>query len=231
MSNGVETKEIWKIDSERVLKTIEAIELELGAAKDLCLDTLEEEGTAILIIDMIKGFAKEGCLSSNRVNGLIPRISELLSSSKKINKVFLYDSHPQDAIEFQSYPVHAVCGTEESQIVDELSQYIDKNSVIIHKNSTNAMMTQELRDYLTKHLEIDNYIIIGDCTDICILQCALGLKSYFNELNISKKVIVPYRYVDTYDLDVNHHEAELMNLFALYNMKINGIELYKGITF
>lgn len=231
MDNSFDDKKMWQINSERTLKTLSSIGMALDTAVDLSLQTLESEETVILIIDMIKGFAKQGALSSERVNELIPRISELLSASTDMKKVFIGDSHLKDAVEFQSYPVHAVLGTEESELVEELSPYIDENSVFIKKNSTNAMMTEALRIYLDSHPEVNNFIIVGDCTDICILQCALSLKAHFNELNLLKKVMVPYKYVDTYDLDVNHHEAELMNLFALYNMKINGIELYRGITF
>lgn len=231
MDNSIEDKAILNIDSDKILNTISAIKMELNASADLSFKTLKSKESAVLIIDMIKGFAEEGALSSERINKLVPKISQLLSSSKDAKKVFIGDSHTKDSVEFLTYPIHAVSGTEESKIVEELYQYFDENSVLIKKNSTNAMMTEALRAYLDCHSEIKNFIIVGDCTDICVLQCALSLKAYFNELNISKKVIVPYTYVDTYDLDVNHHEAELMNLFALYNMKLNGIELYRGLTF
>lgn len=230
MENQFDDKGILNTSNDKILKTISAIELALNTATDLSLQSLKSNETVILVIDMIKGFAKDGNLSSVRIDRLIPKVSELLSSSKEIKKVFIGDSHPKDSVEFQSYPIHALYGTEESQIVDELYPYLDENSISIKKNSTNAMMTEALRAYLDCHPEINNFVIVGDCTDICILQCALSLKAHFNEKNISKRVIVPYKYVDTYDLDVNYHEADLMNLFALYNMKINGIEVYKGVT-
>lgn len=218
------------VDKERALKTINHIEEELNGLDDLILKDLDLEKTAFLIIDMIKGFAKAGSLSSERVNRLIPRISELLSSKDGLNKVFVCDAHSQNAVEFQSYPVHAVFETEESQLVDELVPYADQHSVILQKNSTNGMATAELKAYIEQNKNIDNFILIGDCTDICILQCALGLKAHFNELNLLKRVIVPYAFVDTYDLEINNHHGDLMNLFALYNMKINGIEIHKGIA-
>ena len=42
-----------------------------------------------------------------------------------------------------------------------------------------------------KDSEIDAYIITGCCSDICVLQFALTLKTYLNAQNIDKKVIVP----------------------------------------
>lgn len=223
--------QLFKIDKEIMLNTICKIENELNALSDLDLDSIKKEDTVIIIVDMINGFAKEGSLSSPRVNQLIPRISALLSSEKVINKVFICDAHPVDSVEFQSYPEHAVVETFESKIVGELMPYIDLQTVVINKNSTNALETEAFRLFLSENSNISNFIVIGDCTDICILQCALGLKAHFNETNISKRVLVPCLYVDTYDLDVNHHHGDLMNLFAMYNMKINGVELYKDIIF
>lgn len=230
INSPVSNNRILKIDKETILNTIYSIEEELSQLEDLTLPDTNAEDTAIIIIDMIKGFAKEGSLSSIRVNNLIPDISVLLSSKKSFSKVFICDSHPQGAVEFSSYPIHAVTDSEESQIVEELLPYVDDRSVVIHKNSTNGMGSEGFKTYLQKHPEINNFILIGDCTDICILQCALGLKAHFNELNILKRVIVPYAYVETYDLEANNHCGDLMNLFALYNMRINGVELYKGIS-
>ncbi len=44
-------------------------------------------------------------------------------------------------------------------------------------------------DFALENLDfdnIDNIIIVGDCTDICIYQFAITLKSYFNQHNIEK---------------------------------------------
>lgn len=220
----------FSLDKDLALKTILNIEDVLNQADDLLLTDLDLNNTVFIVIDMINGFAKRGSLSSSRVNQLIPKISKLLSSESIMNKIFVCDAHTEDSIEFQSYPQHAIKSTDESEIVDELLPYVDSSTVIIKKNSTNAMASKAFLDYLSEHSEIDNYVLIGDCTDICILQCALGLKSHYNELNIFKRVIVPYTYVDTYDLDITSHHGDMMNLFALYNMKINGIELYKSIV-
>jgi len=35
--------------------------------------------------------------------------------------------------------------------------------------------------------------------------------------------------VETFDLDATNHYGELMNLFALYNMEMNGVKIYKNI--
>ena len=60
-------------------------------------------------------------------------------------------------------------------------------------------------------------------------QLALTLKAFFNESNIKSRIIIPIRGVETFNLEGTNHDGDLMNLFALYNMKINGIELVTNI--
>ena len=53
-------------------------------------------------------------------------------------------------------------------------------------------------------------------------------KSPFNEKNINSRIIVPIKGVETYDLDATNHNAKLMNLFALYNMRMNWVEIVEN---
>lgn len=74
---------------------------------------------------------------------------------------------------------------------------------------------------------IDTFIITGNCTDICVQQFAITLKTWFNRQNIKVRVIVPVNAVETYDFGL--HDGDLMNVMALYNMMINGVEVVAGI--
>ena len=70
---------------------------------------------------------------------------------------------------------------------------------------------------------------MGDVTDICVFNFVNTLKAYFNEWNVKARVIVPIKGIETFQLDATYHDAELMNLFALYNMRMNGIEVVEDI--
>lgn len=74
---------------------------------------------------------------------------------------------------------------------------------------------------------MNTFIVTGVCTNICIEQFALTLKTYFNKQNVKSRVIVPINTVETYDLDI--HNGDLMNVMALYNMIVNGIEVVAGV--
>ncbi|HBF3842919.1 TPA: cysteine hydrolase [Clostridioides difficile] len=180
--------------------------------------------TALFIIDVNNGFAKQGALYSPRVESLIKPIEMFTKKiSNKLNRVIAFtDSHTSKSIELLSYPVHCLENDIESELVDELKSI--ENLKILPKNSTNGFFALENLDFDN----IDNIIIVGDCTDICIYQFAITLKSYFNQHNIEKNIVVPMNLVDTYDIP-NVHPAEILNLVFFNSMIQNGVNVLKEI--
>lgn len=186
------------------------------------LSSLKPGKTALLVVDMVNGFAVEGTLASPRVGALIPVIAALARScdAAGIKKIAFADRHPKGAGEFQTFPPHCVAGTKEAELVEELKEI--GGFLLIPKNSTNGFLEEEFLRFIGSNPGIDTFIIAGDCTDLCILQLALTLKAHFNRLNLPSRIIVPWNAVDTYDAP--GHSAELMNLMAFGNMRSNGIE-------
>lgn len=217
---------VLNMTNESILTSVKRMASSIDESPILALESLPVHETAIIIVDMINGFAKEGALSSPRVEALIHPLEKLLKTSAGMKKVFLCDRHPEGTAEFDSYLPHAIEGTSEALIVEELYALSDEHSSVIFKNSTNGMMSKAMQHYVSAHEnQIKNWIIVGDCTDICILQFALSLKTYFNEMNMKRDVIVPVNLVDTYELALTNHYAELLNTFALFNLQQNGIKL------
>ncbi len=211
---------------------IETIKNIIKEVKNLPVELLQNysvDSTAILIVDMVNGFTKFGSLYSDRSEKNIIQVKEILKKASNYKKIFIADSHNADSTEFLSYPKHCIKDTSESEIVDELKDFIDKNSLIINKNSTNAMFSIDFSNWIKSNKDVTNFIVMGVCTDICVEQLAMGLKAYFNENNIKSKIVVPVNAVETYHLEQTLHNADLMNLVSLYNMKNNGIELVKNI--
>lgn len=192
------------------------------------LDDFHGENTVFIIVDMINGFAREGVLKSERVEALIPEILRLskLCDKSGIKKIAFADNHTEDSIEFEAYPSHCITGTSESELVEELKEADDY--LIIPKNSTNGFLENAFQEWIRQNEDVTNFIVVGDCTDICIEQLSKSLKAYFNLNNRKSRVIVPLNAVDTYDLET--HYAELMDIMALYSMIINGVEVVKGIN-
>lgn len=189
---------------------------------------LDQNKTGLIVIDMVNGFVKKGALQSQRIAGLVPEVVKIAEKCDelKIKKLIFADSHPENSPEFKSYPCHCLKGTEEAEVVYELKTIGDYH--LIDKNSTNGFIEPEFQKWLNENKEINNFIVIGDCTDICILQFALSLKTHFNRINENSRIIVPMNAVDTYEID--SHDGDLMHVMGLYFMMTNNIEIVKNIN-
>lgn len=194
----------------------------------LKVSDFKQEDTVIVNVDIINGFCKEGNLSSDLVAKIIPYAVKINNYFKDYHKIFFVDKHTKASAEFDSYLEHCIENTSESEIVDELKIFTDDNSTVCFKNSVNGFLCEDYAKWLKNNMNKTNIVVIGDVTDICVLNYCLTQKTFFNEKNINSRIIVPIKGVETYDLDITNHDAQLMNLFALYNMRMNGIEIIDG---
>lgn len=199
----------------------------VAAAKSIEMASLPVERTALIIVDMVNGFAREGALASPRVEALIPAIARLQEQAKERGLPILAfgDSHPADSLEFNAYPPHCIVGTTESELVAELATV--GGYQFFPKNSTNGCIEPAFQSWLVEHPAIDQFIVVGDCTDICILQFALTLKTQFNRQNRASRIIVPINGVDTFDAP--NHDGDLLHVAAINIMIGNGIEVVSQI--
>lgn len=192
--------------------------------KELTTDMIsvdELTNPMVIVIDMINGFVNEGALADSAINGTVPTIEKLLKTG--IPNLFAVDAHDEDAIEFKAFPKHCIKGSEESEIIPELKPYA-KETVL--KNSTNLAHAINMNDFVKK---ADTFIITGCCTDICVMQFALALRTYLNQFDYGdKEVILVSDAVDTYQIDGVHNAVEY-NRMALLMMQQSGIRVVKGV--
>jgi nicotinamidase-related amidase len=209
------------------MMTLEELYDDLSGLPELSLNDLKTETAVLVLMDLVNGFARNGALQSPRVAALIPGAVKLINAFDclGVTKIAFADSHSNVSPEFESYPPHCLAGTVEEEIVDELKTI--GGYQLIPKNSTNGFLEAAFQKWLRENRPIDTFIVVGDCTDICIQQFAITLKAWFNHNDQKVRVIVPVDLVDTYDFGL--HNAELMNAMALYNMMGNGVEVVKEI--
>ena len=193
---------------------------------------------ALASVDLTNGFCCEGPLASPRVAGIIPATVRLFQRAYDLGvRHFLLpqDTHDADALEFLAYPPHAVGGTSESDTVDELKALPFSDSfVIIPKNSVSCDIGTDLDPWLDAHPGVTTFIVVGDCTDICVYLMAMHLRLRANVLGVGDaRVIIPADCVQTYDLSVEAaaqvgalpHDGDLLHSTFLYHMALNGIEV------
>lgn len=215
-------------NKEKAMLSLLSIEDSFKNLKEVALQDFEKDKTAVVFVDVIKGFVSVGALATPRANAILTNVQELNEKTPDFHKIYFVDCHTEKSTEFSAYVPHCIAGTEEVELVPELVPQKGERSHVIRKNSTNGFMAKEFQDWLMAS-GVTNFIITGLVTDICVMTFALTLKTYFNEQNIPSRLVVPLNAVETFDLDMTNHQADMMNLFALYNMGMNGIELVKGI--
>lgn len=212
------------------------------------------ERIAFVVVDMVNGFCREGALASPRIAALIPTIGQLVERYRRMGGkylLFLNDAHTEEAAEFSAFVPHCLAGTSESELVDELKPYLPE-SFLFTKNATTAVFGGRgkrypdgpeldflafIRDLLLGG-KVNLFVVTGNCTDLCVLQCALSLKLLGNSHNVPVEVVVPENAVTTYDLPPETartegalpHPADPNHLWALYHMALNGISVAKSLA-
>lgn len=196
---------------------------------DVNLDDLPKNRTVIVVVDMVKGFVYEGLLSSPRIIGIIDSIVELNRRAEGYKKIFFLDQHEENSPELKTYGRHAIRDSSEDELIPELVPLSeDANASVIHKNSTNGFHAPGFKIWLKENEDlIENYIVTGCEADICIAHFATTLKTYFNEKNLNRRIIVPITGIETYDYGT--HDGDIMKVISLWEMKLNGIEIADSI--
>jgi len=198
---------------------------------------------AVLSVDLIVGFAYEGPLSSSRVAGIVPaaaRLFQQASTAGVQHLVLTQDCHSEDAPEFRSFGQHCPCNSDEAQTVPELLALpFSDRFVVMRKNSISSSLGTSLDAWLNAHhRDVDTFVVIGDCTDLCTYQLAMHVRLRANAHSYRQRVIVPADCVETYDLPVDvattqgilPHDGDLMHAVFLYHMALNGVEVYASLT-
>ncbi|MGE5673956.1 MAG: cysteine hydrolase family protein [Mycobacterium leprae] len=195
----------------------------IGALPPGKLADLPADKTALVIVDMVNGFVTEGPLSSPRVAGLIPAIVKLQQAmvERQMPIIVFGDCHEPNSVEFEAYPPHCMAFSNESKVIPEIEAVGGYRR--FPKRSTNGYLEPAFQAWLAENPTITNFVLVGDCTDICILQLATTLKTHFNVNGKRSRIIVPVDAVETFDAPGHH--GDLLHLFALINMRGNAIDL------
>ena len=130
-------------------------------------------------------------------------------------------------------------GTWEAETVEAFKKLpFFEQMTVIGKNSINPGLNTGLPGWLEAHPEVDTFIVVGDCTDLCTYQLAMFLRLDANARQVSRRVIVPANCVQTYDLPVEvasglgalPHPGDLLHAIFLYHMQLNGVEVVAEIV-
>ena len=189
-------------------------------------ERLEKIKDLLIVVDMVNGFVREGKMASPNIEPIIPRIEKLVNEylNDKEGVIYIKDTHEPNAREFLRYPEHCVKGTTEADMVDELKKY-ENMALVYEKNSTSAVFAPGFLDDINNMKNLKRIVITGCCTDICVMNLAIPLQNYLDQINRDIEIVVPQDAVETYDAPV--HEANKWNEMAFEFMNQSGIKLVK----
>lgn len=212
--------------------------------------------TGLVLVDIVNGFCTVG---SGNLAPQAPdkQISGMVDESVKIAREFckrnwpvyaLLDSHHPDIPE-PPYPPHCIVGTDESTLVPDLQWLETEPNVTLRRKGCidgflGSMETDGSNVFVdwVKNNGIQTILVVGICTDICVLDFVCSALSARNRGLVEplKDVIVYSNGCATFDLPVHvardikgalAHPQELMHHVGLYMAKGRGAKVASHVSF
>ena len=173
----------------------------------------------LVVVDMVNGFVREGMLHDEEIAKTISRQIELIKEAKKEGKliVFIKDTHDVDSAEFERFGdlPHCLRDTSESELVSELKVFENgEDTISIEKNSTNFMEAPEFRELMEHEVDMNEFDIVGCCSDICVFDGAMGLAGYLDQNNRRHVIRVHEDAIATYAENDRKNYVEAAKLLA-----------------
>lgn len=238
-----------------VSQTTELLKNELPLEQELVV-LPEDVVTGLVLVDIINGFCTVGAGNlaprepNRQISGMINESSRLarLFCDKKLPVMAFLDSHHPDKPE-DPYPSHCISGTDESNLVPALRWIENETNVTIRRKdcydgylgSMEVDGSNVFVDWV-KNNQIQAILVVGVCTDICVLDFVCSTLSARNRgfLAPLKDVIVYSRACATFDVPLQiarntkgvlPHPQELMHHIGLYMAKERGAKIANEVSF
>lgn len=141
----------------------------------------------LVVVDMQNDFV-EGALGTKDACAIVPDVVKMIEEfDGKI--VATRDTHMEDYMDSQegkNLPViHCVKGTDGWKINSEIQKALDeRQAVVIDKPTFGSVELGEYVRKLDREEPVEEILLIGVCTDICVISNALLLKAYLPEVTV-----------------------------------------------
>lgn len=165
---------------------------------------------ALIIVDMLYEFV-HGRLSTPRAREIIPVIKKLVDVARKkdIPVIYVIDQHLPSDPELRHWGPHALAGSGEARIIDELSPR-DKD-IVVPKHGYSGFKDTPL-DHILRSMGVDTIVVTGIHTHICVLHTVAD--AFYHGYNI---IVVSD---GTAAFEQKDHEYALEYMKKIYGVKI-----------
>ena len=172
--------------------------------------------TAVIVVDMQRGFmAPEGTLyCGDEARKIVGPIRQRVEAERDEGATifFTQDTHVADDEEFRMFTPHCIEGSGEEEIIEELDALANDGRRIV-KRRYSAFFETDLAEQLAE-LQPEKVVVVGDCTDICVLHTVAGLR------NRDYAVEVPADCVASFDTE--QHEWALTHMENILGARVTG---------
>ena len=139
----------------------------------------------VLVVDMLNGFLEPGAnLYHEPSRRIIPNVHELISREIAAGSeiLFLADNHDPDDLEFNIFPVHCVIGTEETEVIPELSEFVP-GRVVVPKKRYSGFFNTDLAERLSA-LQPQKLMVCGVATNVCVMHTVSDARNRDYEVEV-----------------------------------------------
>ncbi|XP_021776260.1 nicotinamidase 1-like [Chenopodium quinoa] len=219
------------------------------------LELSENVRYGLVLVDIINGFCTIGAgpLAPAEHN---QQMSDMINEAERLARLFcekkwpimaFLDSHNPDVPE-HPYPPHCLAGSEESNLVSALRWLEEESNVTIRRKDCYDGFIGSIQndgsnvfvDWV-KSNKIESLLVVGVCTDICVLDFVCSTLSaktrgFLSPLN---DVVVYSNGCATFDFPVEvaqiskhgfAHPQEIMHHMGLYMAKERGAKIVSSVV-
>lgn len=219
------------------------------------IELSENDASGLVLVDIINGFCTVGAgpLAPSELNS---QISGMINEAEKLARVFcdkgwpvmaFLDSHHPDVPE-HPYPPHCLAGSDESNLVPALRWLEEESNVTIRRKDCYDGFIGSIQEDGTnvfvnwvKTNKIKSLLVVGVCTDICVLDfvCSTLSAKTRGFLSPLEDVVVLSNACATFDFPVEvaqtskhglAHPQELMHHMGLYMAKGRGAKIANSVS-
>ena len=154
---------------------------------------------ALVIVDMLKDFV-DGELANPRAQRIVEPLRRLLAHARENDWVVVFsnDAHEPGDPELKIWGEHAMAGSPGAQVIDELAPREGERELVSPKRGYGAFDGTGLDDQL-KALGVDEVVIAGQHTHICVRHSSYGALLRGYEITIPRDGVCAFEGVDEDD--------------------------------
>jgi nicotinamidase-related amidase len=134
---------------------------------------LPADKTALIVGDMQNDFVRpDGALYVPAAEATIPRVKRLLERAREhgVHVAYTQDTHREGDPEWNTWPEHVKLETWGWEIIDELAP--KPGELVCPKTRYDAFYGTPLDHYLSRIWKVENVVIVGTVSNICVLHTA-----------------------------------------------------------